>query len=131
MDRHEPVRILVAEDDRDMLELLGSVLRQDGYEVIEIQHGAALLDLLDSFLLASGDARPADLIISDVRMPLLTGMELLAGLRGAAWSTPIILITAFGDPDLHDKAQRLGAAAVLDKPFDLDVLRTLVREQLT
>jgi CheY-like chemotaxis protein len=131
MDRREPVRVLIAEDDRDMLELLGSVLRGDGYEVIEIQHGAALLDLLGSFLSTSNEARPADLIISDVRMPLLTGLELLAGLRESSWTTPIILITAFGDPDLHEKAQRLGAAAVLDKPFDLDVLRTLVREQLT
>jgi DNA-binding NtrC family response regulator len=73
------------------------------------------------------DGRPLDLIITDVRMHGVTGLEILAGLRENDWSTPVILMTAFGDAELHAEAMRLGALAVLDKPFELDALRTLVR----
>lgn len=119
-----PGRILVAEDDDDMRSMLASALRRDGYEVIEVETGDRLLQELGTELLDGSTTRP-DLIVSDIRMPGCTGIEVLAGLRRADWATPVILITAFPDGHTHSDATRLGAL-VFDKPFDLDDLRVAV-----
>jgi CheY-like chemotaxis protein len=120
--REHPVRVLVAEDQREMRVLMCEVLRREGYEVVEAASGTELIDRLVQGLLADGDARGPDLIVTDVRMPGCSGLEVLARLRRNDWSTPVILITAFGDLATHAEAQRLGAACVLDKPFELDEL---------
>jgi FixJ family two-component response regulator len=57
----------------------------------------------------------------------VTGLDVLAGLRETDWATPVILLTAFGDAELHAEAHRLGALAVFDKPFDFRDLRKLAR----
>jgi len=120
-----PCRILVAEDDDEMRVLLCRALARDGYEIRDTKDGTELLErLADSYTTGTTD-EDYDLIISDVRMPGWTGLQLLAGLRGIR-GLPIILITAFGDAGLHQRARLLGAVATLDKPFDLDDLRTLV-----
>jgi DNA-binding response OmpR family regulator len=120
-----PARIMVADDDAEMRSLLTSVLRRDGYEVLEAPSGSALLEEF-AVLLYRGEALPVDLIISDERMPGVLGLEILSGLREAHWPTPFILITGFGDEKIHSKAARLGAAAVFDKPFDVDALREAI-----
>lgn len=124
-----PARILIAEDDYEMRSMLAASLRGDGYDVIEAADGAALLEEV-SMLLFSGQAVPADLIISDERMPGILGLEILAGLRKSLWPTPFILITGFGDRQTHQKAMALGARAVFDKPFDLDDLKDTIRRIL-
>jgi DNA-binding response OmpR family regulator len=121
-----PRRILLAEDDKEMRHLLASVLSRDGWQVIEAQDGCELLQYIGSLLLRSRDAIALDLVISDVRMPGRSGLDVLAGLRRADWATPFILITAFGSDELHREARRLGAAAVFDKPFEIDELRAAV-----
>jgi DNA-binding response OmpR family regulator len=109
--------------------MLASALRSDGYEVVETPNGVALLEEI-SLLLFRGEALPADLIISDERMPGVLGSEVLAGLRGASWPVPFILITGFGDEGTRREAYRLGASAVFDKPFDLDDLRRSILQLL-
>jgi CheY-like chemotaxis protein len=124
-----PVRILVAEDDADTREALVEALRMDGYEVIEAHNGWELLQYL-----ATQDAQTetsqVDLVISDIRMPGKNGLDVLAGLRCANGSTPFILITGFSDLQIHAEARRLGAAAVLAKPFALEQLRTVMQHAL-
>ena len=107
----------------------GDALVRDGYEVIEVANGPALIHALISGLLEE-QTRAPDLIITDVRMPGMTGMEVLARLRREAWSIPFILITAFGDEALHKEAERLGAARVLDKPFEMEELLAAVHRVL-
>lgn len=119
-------RILLAEDDREMRRLIASTLKKEGYEVVEVSDGNQLLSMIGSQILNPRNHPPADLVISDVRMPGHNGLEVLAGLRHADWSTPVILITAFGDDETHAEARRLGAAAIIDKPFDLNDLKTVV-----
>jgi CheY-like chemotaxis protein len=121
-----PRRILIAEDDKEMRHLLASVLSRDGWQVVEAQDGCELLKHIGSLLLRSPDAISLDLIISDVRMPGRSGLDVLAGLRRADWATPYILITAFGSDGVHREALRLGASAVFDKPFEIDDLRAAV-----
>jgi CheY-like chemotaxis protein len=123
--RLRPLRILLAEDDREMRRLITTSLSDEGFEVIEASDGKRLLDLIASQLLTP-ERDPVDLVISDLRMPGPTGLEVLAGLRNDDWATPFILITAFGDEETHEEARRLGAVAVFDKPFDLDDLKTAI-----
>jgi CheY-like chemotaxis protein len=118
--------VIVAEDEADVRQLVAVALRRLGYEIIEARTGAELLDELgDGLLLEDLAARP-DLIISDIRMPGLTGLEILAGLRHAEWSTAIVLMTAYADLETREEARRLGADAFFEKPFDIDDLITVV-----
>ena len=125
-----PCRILLAEDDPEMRVLLAVTLEGDGFEVVQVGDGARLLHQIGNASRQADKRSTFDLIISDVRMPKLSGMEVLGVLAYLKVFTPFIIITAFGDEALHAEAQRLGAAAVLDKPFDIDDLRAEIHRLL-
>ena len=127
--RRHPL-VILAEDDTEFRRLLASVLQQEGYEVVEAPDGLALLASLENTLTVRRERPDAFLVVADVRMPGLSGLDVLAILRCATWRTPVILITAFGDEATHAEGQELGAVAVLDKPFDVDVLRAAVKETI-
>jgi CheY-like chemotaxis protein len=118
------VRVFLAEDDAQLRRLLAAVLREDGYDVVECADGSELLDRLASCLLEEGPPEPPDLdvIVADVSMPGCRGIDVLAGLRKAAWRTPVILLSACSEPRARARARRLGATAFLPKPIDLAVL---------
>ena len=119
-----PSTIFLAEDDDDMRSLISLALRNDGYDVVEAKDGAELLDLL-----AGASAAPMqrpDIIVTDVLMPCYSGLGVLAALHKSAWNVPVILITARRDEGVVKDALRLGAAAVVHKPFDIDDLRTAI-----
>ena len=116
-------RILLAEDDKEMRTLLMLALKRSGYEVVACPDGIDMLARLAAFLLPFKSAGESfDLIISDIRMPGVTGMEVLQGKPQAGYFPPMILITAFGDEETHADAAEYGAAAMFDKPFDVDEL---------
>jgi CheY-like chemotaxis protein len=119
-------RVLLAEDDTAMRALLAGTLRRAGLDVVEACSGFELLDRLAGGLVDEERVR-FDLIISDVRMPGFDGLNILASLRQRSINIPVILITAFGTTAIHAAAADLGAFALLDKPFDIDDLMTLVR----
>ena len=119
--------ILLAEDDKEMRSLLALMLRKQGYQVCECMDGVSLLDMLSSFFLPGEEHEGFDLIISDIKMPGVTGMEILMGANELDDFPPIILNTAFGDKETHMQAERLGAVALFDKPFDLDEMLKTVR----
>ena len=120
-------RVLIAEDDPEMRSLIAAALRHARCEVIEAKNGYEMLDELCSGLFNPAVDPPADLIISDLRMPGVTGLSLLAGLRSAGWHTPFILITAHDKPGLREMALRHGAASYLAKPFSGTALLQAVR----
>jgi DNA-binding response OmpR family regulator len=103
-------------------------LHSSGYEVSEAADGAEALRLLGTVEEREGGGAP-DVIVSDVRMPRCTGMEMLERLFREKVPIPVILVTAFGDWETHARAERLGAQ-VLDKPFSLDDLLKRVFEAL-
>jgi DNA-binding NtrC family response regulator len=121
-----PLRVLLAEDDSEMRRLMVVILRRNNCEVIEAKSGSQLWELIVRGALGTETEPQVDLIISDVRMPGMSGLEVLSSLRSQHAVTPMILITAFGDTDTHAEAHRLGALAVFNKPFDLDDLRMIV-----
>jgi len=125
-DVDRPARIVVAEDDFEMRRLVADCVRKEGYEVHEAADGAELLLRIESSLVLRSVSEPVDLIITDVRMPVYTGLELIVGLREAGLTVPVIIMTAFGNAETRARASELGAA-LLDKPFKMEALRALVR----
>lgn len=129
-DRPVAVRrpcVVLAEDDREMRMLVGATLRREGWDVVEASDGIDLLDCIAWVLETRADGDQC-VLVSDVRMPGMSGLDALERLRGLGWPGGIILITAFGDAATHSRARDLGASAVLDKPFDLDALCDAIRQ---
>jgi DNA-binding response OmpR family regulator len=121
-------RLLLAEDDFELRELLACVLRADGHDVVEARDGNELWSMLSEDSRSDGESYA--LVVSDVCMPGLTAFDVLSRLQRSLVDTPVILITAFGDQTTHLRALRLGASRVFDKPFDCDDLRVAVHETL-
>jgi DNA-binding response OmpR family regulator len=122
--------IALAEDDAEMRRLVAEALRADGYQVIELADGAQLLVRIARQYRIRNPDEKIDLIISDIRMPVITGLAILKGLRDAHCKTPVILMTAFGDDVARRAALELDAA-LFNKPFKMGQLRELVRKLLS
>jgi two-component system, NtrC family, response regulator PilR len=120
-DRRPP-RILVVDDERSMRELLAIVLRREGYEVLLADNGRTAIDLLER--------EPVDLLISDIKMPDLSGVDVLRAAKKIDQDILGIMITAFASTDTAVEAMRLGACDYLSKPFDIDLLKMKVREKI-
>lgn len=112
-------RVLLAEDDGELRELLALVLEGAGYQVVQCNNGLQLLKQLEQ-------ADDFAAVISDLRMPGLSGLEVLEKHHGQMRKLPFICMTAFGDEKTHTRAQQLGAVALINKPFDLDEMIALV-----
>ena len=123
-------RILLAEDDSSFRYLLAALLRRDGYQVVSVATGVDLMDLLFDSLSKDSPVPGFDLVLSDIRMPGWPGLDALSSLRYVPGMPPLILFTAFGDPETRWRAREIGALALLDKPFDLDEMRRLVAKAL-
>jgi DNA-binding response OmpR family regulator len=118
--------VVLAEDDREMRMLVATTLRRAGWDVIEAGDGIDLLDCVAWVIESRDDGRDC-VLVSDIRMPGMSGLDALERLRDVGWHGGIILITAFGDEATHVRARELGASMVLDKPFDLDALCDAIR----
>ena len=114
--------ICLIEDDADLRMALASTLRAEGYRVVEAADGADVIGKLSTDVPGFGPMATIDVIVTDQRMPRLTGLDVLEHVRTTDWATPVILITAFYDDDLAREAKRLGALAVLPKPLSVDDL---------
>ena len=117
-----PARILVVDDERSMRELLAIVLRREGYEVLLAENGRSAIDLLER--------EPVDLLISDIQMPDLSGVDVLRAAKKIDQDILGIMITAFASTETAVEAMRLGACDYLSKPFDVDLLKMKVREKV-
>jgi DNA-binding response OmpR family regulator len=115
--------VLIVDDDADFSSLLAESLRDDGCCVVTARSGRELVEYVRASQSSPAAVHPADLIVSDVRMPDGSGLDALEALERR---TPVLLMTAFGSEATHLTARVLGAAGVLDKPFDLDDFRTIV-----
>ncbi|MQA29655.1 MAG: response regulator [Luteitalea sp.] len=117
-----PPRILVVDDERSMRELLAIVLRREGYEVTLAENGRAAVAVLER--------EPVDLLISDIKMPDMSGVDVLRAAKRIDQDILGIMITAFASTDSAIEAMRLGACDYLSKPFDVDLLKMKVREKI-
>jgi DNA-binding NtrC family response regulator len=124
-------QILLAEDDDELRWGLHDFLKCAGYTVVAVRDGRALLEYLGAAMLLDQRDAPPDAIITDIRMPVLTGLQLLQKVRDRGWETPVVVISAFGDEELRRRATSLGATAFLDKPIDTDALLRVLRQVVT
>jgi two-component system response regulator AtoC len=116
-------RILITEDDEEMRSLLKDFLEEEGFETDSVSNGSdAFRKLLKE---------PFDLIITDIRMPGLTGLDILPGLKKLQPEAPIIVITAFGSEEVYRRSFERGATAYLEKPLHFNRLRTLIHKVIS
>jgi DNA-binding response OmpR family regulator len=116
-------RVVIAEDDEDMRNVLSELVSALGVEVATASSGGDLILLLT-------DDRPVDLLITDVRMPWMTGFQVALSARNSGLGIPIIIVTAFPDDALRVQVDHLGSAVLLAKPFRPEELLLLVRARL-
>ncbi len=122
----EPETVLVAEDDDELRERIAADLRSQGLRVVEVEDGLELEDYLtDSFAPGARVARP-DLVVSEARMPGVSGLTVLRHLREGASALPFIVLSPEGDADSFEEAETLGAEYVVEKPFAVEDLRLVV-----
>ncbi|HYP12295.1 MAG TPA: sigma-54 dependent transcriptional regulator [Bryobacteraceae bacterium] len=113
-------RVLVVEDEDKLRRVVQLQLQSGGFDVDQAGSGEDALRLADR----------ADLVISDLRLPGMDGLELLVHLRRQHSHTPVIVITAFGSVETAVQAMKAGASDFLLKPFSLDHLMTVVHKAL-
>jgi len=115
-------RILVVDDEQSMREMLAIMLTKEGYEVVTADSRAEAASALSR--------SPADMVVTDVKLPDGDGIEILRHVKAASPETVVVVMTAFGTTDAAVAARKLGAEAYLFKPFDVDELRIVVRDAL-
>lgn len=114
------LRILIVDDDRNSRESLSRALRRDGYEILSAENGKVALEMARE--------NEVDLVLTDLKMPGLDGLDFLEGLRVVRPDVPAILISAYASVDTAVKAVRRGVSDVLEKPIRLrDVRRAIKR----
>jgi DNA-binding response OmpR family regulator len=112
------VRVLVAEDDPELLGTVAAALEQAGADVVRAESGADLIERI-------ADEGPFGLVITDISMPLMSGLHAVFSARGVGVATPVIVMTALRDDRLPEQVRSLGPNAVLlRKPFDLGELES-------
>src|SRR5580658_1867342 len=121
-----PVRVLVCDDQPDVLEAMRLLLKGCGYQTVTVDSPAALL--------RTARAESFDLILADLNYTRDTtsgveGLDLLASLEGQGNSTPVVVMTAWGSVDLAVEAMRRGACDFIQKPWDNDRVIAVVRKQ--
>ncbi|HPX11252.1 MAG TPA: response regulator, partial [Syntrophales bacterium] len=115
--------ILIADDDSGMRAALSESLERCGYFVTMAENGSEALEMFS-------DGGRFEAVITDMRMPKMSGMEVLRGVKKISPDTPVIVITAYGTVNTAVEAMKEGASDFLMKPFSLDNLEFVVRNVL-
>jgi two-component system response regulator AtoC len=115
-------RVLIVDDEEQMRELLAKVLEKNGYQVTTAGDGGQALTLLEK--------EPMDLVVTDVRMPGLDGMEALKAIKELNPEIVVIIMTAFGSIDQAVQAVKEGAYDYINKPFKIDEMLLTIKKAL-
>jgi DNA-binding response OmpR family regulator len=121
------MRALLAEDDENLRQLLAHVLRQEGYVVVAVGTGSALLEELAGAV-AVPSRLPLDLVVSDARIPGWSGFRIRGSLERVADRMPVVLLSNLGDRETRELARRVGAILLSD-PLDAEGFRAVVRNE--
>lgn len=114
--------ILIADDEDSMRLLLSFVFKNEGYQMHFAENGKKALEICEKF--------PIDVVIQDLKMPEMDGIELIKRLKQRHPKLPVIIITAFSNWENAVEAMRLGAFDYIKKPFDNDNIRAIVKKAL-
>ncbi len=115
-------KILVVDDEKSIREILRIFLKNEGYTVSVASNGAAAIEDIKKDIF--------DLIITDMKMPKASGLDLLKSAKQVSPDTIVIIITAFGSTDSAVEAMKLGAYDYIQKPFQMDEIRLVIKNAL-
>ncbi len=115
-------KIFVIEDDPELREVMATILRVEGYEYETFGEGKSAIKRFSE--------SPADLVITDLKLPELNGIEILKELKGIEPNIPVIMITAYGTTESAVEALKSGAYDYIQKPFDVEELKLTIKKAL-
>jgi DNA-binding response OmpR family regulator len=116
-------RILVVDDEPEVRQLMEQFLTHRGYDVHIVENGKLALAAVDTFL--------PDVVLLDMHMPVMDGLETLKRLAARSPSLPVIMVTVNDDIETTTNLLQLGAADYVPKPFNLDYLEQAINIQLS
>lgn len=122
MDQFEKATILVVDDEPFLLSILCARLGGFGARILTAENGQQALDIVKG--------EQIDAILTDIDMPVMTGLEFLSKIREQGFLTPVVILTGQGDQANMLTALRLGASDFLDKPFDSNVVNEVMMKAL-
>lgn len=114
--------ILVVDDDDILRSVLRAFLRAEGFQIFTAASGPEALEIVNK--------EPLDLMISDIRMRPMNGIELLRAVKQSHPQLPVIMLTAYSSRDTAREAEQLGAFAYLAKPFTNDEVTRIVKDAI-
>ena len=117
-------RVLVVDDEETLTWSMTKTLAKDKgkYELVIANTGSEALNVLER--------DPIDVVVTDIKMPDIDGLELLSIIRKQYPSTKVIIMTAYGSPEIHKEATRRGSFFYVEKPFEISDIRTLILKAL-
>jgi len=117
------MKILVVDDEEGARELFHTILSDEGYDITLANNGEEALHLFknDAF----------NLVITDIKMPVMDGLQLLQEIRKTGSKTDVIMVTAYGEVETYLKSMSLGAVEYINKPIRLKELKRIVHKVLT
>ncbi|UCF64705.1 MAG: response regulator, partial [bacterium] len=118
-------RVLIVDDEEDLTWTLSKKLSKDSdkFQLVCVNSGGEAIEVMNQL--------PVDLVITDVRMPEVSGLELLVQIKDRYPQTRVIIMTAYGSDDVKREASQRGCFRYLEKPFEINELRTLILEGLS
>ena len=114
--------ILIIDDEKSMREFLSIMLEKEGYRTIAIDNGNDALKFIKD--------NDYDLIITDIKMPKITGIDILRESMTLHQNTPVIMITAFASTEVAVEAMKLGAHDYITKPFNVDEIKIIIKNAI-
>ncbi len=117
------MKILVVDDEEGARELFFSILSDEGYDITLANNGE------EALVRFKNDAY--DLVVTDIKMPVMDGLQLLQEIRKTGSKTDVIMVTAYGEVESYLKAMSLGAAEYINKPIRIKELKRIVHKVLT
>jgi two-component system response regulator (stage 0 sporulation protein F) len=117
------MKILVVDDEEGARELFFTILSDEGYDITLAINGEEALTRF------KGDTY--DLVVTDIKMPVMDGLQLLQEIRKTGSKTDVIMVTAYGEVESYLKAMSLGAAEYINKPIRIKELKRIVHKVLT
>lgn len=117
------MKILVVDDEEGARELFHTILSDEGYDISLANNGEEALNLFNS--------GKFNLVITDIKMPVMDGLQLLQEIRKAGSKTDVIMVTAYGEVETYLKSMSLGAVEYINKPIRLKELKRIVHKVLT
>ncbi|WP_277884428.1 response regulator [Paenibacillus polymyxa] len=118
----EKKKVLIVDDQNGIRILLMEVFGSEGYETFQAANGKIALEIVEK--------EPPDLVLLDMKIPGMDGLEILKHLKTMNPDIKVIMTTAYGELDMIKEATELGALMHFTKPFDIDEMRIAVNKQL-